>query len=474
MFCVSQLLTTPFFYQSVIALYHLPSHSHLSIGVAMTDGTYYEGTYLLSSSKATRLNTPGESGWVISSLLFKSVVGTGILAFPPSFTAGGLVKACITALLMCYLTIYTMKILILTVRRLRREGLSFSEDGRIEYMDLANLSFHRWGLFLCALSLIVCQIGSVFGFVCFIYSNITAVFPQLYEWQVAVGLFFILAPLCLRRTTNGLRFSSSLGNVALLMGICTIYYYGCTQLHGGAREVKYWTEGGFSVLFGVCLFMFSAHAEVISIEQGMADKSKFLRVMTAVLVGIFFLYIQFGVTTYLFFGEATGMKWDSTLQQLVPGTLFDNIGAGHVINVVRLFMCVAITFQFPIVMLPAFICIEQGLGLDSTVKYEVDPNTHITVNVLRLLLLAAITGLGLVIPGFEFVVAFTGACSNGLIGFVFPPLFYWQICGDELAMGQKIFNWAVCLFGLIGISDSKVIIRTHLSSPHLAVIAASE
>eukprot|EP00457_Paulinella_chromatophora_P007513 gb/GEZN01007536.1/.p1 GENE.gb/GEZN01007536.1/~~gb/GEZN01007536.1/.p1 ORF type:complete len:422 (-),score=61.28 gb/GEZN01007536.1/:238-1503(-) len=396
------------------------------------------------------------------SLFFKSVVGTGILALPPAIKAGGVVLGVLFVLLMCILTIYTMRIIILTVRHLRRQGVARHQDGRIEFMELLVMAFGQWGNVVGSFSVITCQVGSVLGFVCFIYSNMTAVCP-VQAWQVAVVLFVILAPLCLLRTTDGMGWSSSLGNLALVLGLGTIYYYGFSEerlinTDNTVQGLHFWEWSGIAELFGVCLFMFSAHAEIISIEQNMKDRSLFLSLMTATLLCTCLLYIQFGVLVYMFFREETGMKWDGSSNKYVAGTLFDNIQTGIFVNLVKIFMCGAITFQFPIVILPAFLCVEQLFGMQSMVSYEHHPREHMAVSACRLGFLGLICGAGLVVPGFEFVVALTGAFSNGLVAFVLPPLFYWKLVGEELSMREKAFNWLVCTFGVLGCTYSTYVL----------------
>lgn len=60
---------------------------------------------------------------------------------------------------------------------------------------------------------------------------------------------------------------------------------------------------GLGLMFGVALFMFSAHMESVSIEQDMFDRSQFHRMLWATFAVIVLMYLSFGVLVYMFFGE---------------------------------------------------------------------------------------------------------------------------------------------------------------------------
>lgn len=435
------------------------------------------------------------------STLFKAIVGTGILALPSAMKQCGLVLGVFLIGAMCIFSLYTMTAIIKTIWRLRERGVAADRDGKIEYSDINFLAFGRFGTALSSFCLITCQVGSVIGYLVFISSNICAVFEIEDAWKPLCLCAPVLMGLALLRDTVILSKTAIMGNLALFLGIFAIYWAGGHD-KDAFTDYKTLDVTGLSTMFGVALFMFSAHAEIVSIEQSMEKPREFLKVLNWGFVFIVVLYLQFGVLVYLFFGERTGMKVvDKHGHEVyVEGTIFDNIGTGYFANSVKLLMSVCLLFQYPITLLPASICIEQLLGLvtsmgdsdsgalDQDLLGEVDlysdypkayddkelsVNSNIEVgarleparrqasydakrNILRICLVGFTAFIASGEVSFEFITSFTGCFSNGLLAFILPPLFYAKVCGDTMSPSAHLFNKFVLVVGVVGCGYSSI------------------
>eukprot|EP00656_Telonema_subtile_P034222 TRINITY_DN38338_c0_g1_i1.p1 TRINITY_DN38338_c0_g1~~TRINITY_DN38338_c0_g1_i1.p1 ORF type:complete len:456 (-),score=80.68 TRINITY_DN38338_c0_g1_i1:183-1550(-) len=393
--------------------------------------------------------------------LFKSVVGTGMIALPPAVKTTGYLLAPIGVCIMCALSLYTMAIIIRSIRGLRKK--LEQPDKNIEWLCLSQ----RLGPGLNALSsfsLISCQLGSCVAYVVFILMHCSEVI-DIEVWGLAGIVLLGAVPLALLRSMDRLSFTSVIGNITLIVAIVTVYDYGFKHgdmsnvSHGRAAvnntELVAFKPSGLASFFGVALFMFSAHAECISVEQAMTDRKQFTTVLGTCFGAIILLYLQFGLIVYFLYGDRTGTKDDGD-----DGTIFDNMGSGVFVDVVKITMSMVLFAQFPLTLLPATIMMESLCGVDpgSDAQRTKQPRA-ISNAVWRIVLRVGATVLIVVISaivvkyasnGFQLVVELTGSFSNGIIAFVLPPLFYRNTCGDQLTPMERAVNWGVLGFGTAG------------------------
>ncbi len=404
--------------------------------------------------------------------MLKALVGSGMLALGPAVKACGLVLGCTIVCLMAILSLYTMRIILITIHKLRANGHKADRDGRIEYFEINQIAFESLGSWASSFCMITCQLGSCMAFLTFATSNLSQIFTFLKPWQVTLALVIAVTPLCFLRTTRPLSFTSSLGNLSLVLTIVTIYIYGFSQnsissltAHVESRPLVDW-EGG-SVMFGISLFMFSAHAEMIPIEQDAAERKTFLSLLNWSFLGITILYLQFGALVFAFFGPHTGEQWNPEAGKYMPGTIFDNLSNAHgagssglgtvVVSSVRALMSITLLVQFPVSLLPCSKNIELLLGLDSM-------SGDVRVTIVRLLEVILIGLCVIAIPGFEFITAITGSFSCGLMAFVLPPMFYHKVCGEDMGFGLKVWNAVVCVVGIVGCAYSTAVVVMQASS----------
>lgn len=170
--------------------------------------------------------------------LFKSVVGTGIFAYPAAVREAGWVLCTAVAVVFFVINLYTMVVLNLAIVALREQGRGVDSDGRIEYHQLTAAVLHRRVNSAFLGIVVIAQLGTLASMTVFVVDQITSMVPAT-SWHVAVAMAVIVAPLCCLRTTGHAAFAAAMsaGSVAVLVGVGTLVYYGLGP-HGGFRTAS--------------------------------------------------------------------------------------------------------------------------------------------------------------------------------------------------------------------------------------------
>ena len=262
-------------------------------------------------------------------VLFKAVVGTGIFALPPAIRASGWVLGSGLVILVAALSAYTMWLVVASVQELRNRGF-VGAGGTVEFQDMTKAAYPRLHLPII-ISCLLANLGAIIGFQEFSISNLMAFFPGSERWHVTIGIGLFVAPLSLLRSTTHPIFHSAMmfGNLAVALAASSVLYFGLTKHTESLLSLTAVDSGGLGLTFGVCIFMFAAHMEIVSIEQvlipnpdpnpdpdpyfdpeqDMRDKSKAFTLVWVTFLFLTLLHLAFGVLVFSAFGEATGRVW---------------------------------------------------------------------------------------------------------------------------------------------------------------------
>ncbi len=394
----------------------------------------------------------GENGRRSSTLasavvLFKSVVGTGLFALPPAIRSAGWALGSAVMLLLAAVTVYTLQIIILGVREVRRRravGGSPSHRLRIEFQDLTAATFTPAQNALIVSVCVLGQLGSVIGYWAFATDSVISLFPAVERWQTTLGMALFLAPLALLRTTSHPIFQAAMvfGNCAVLVAVATVLLDG--SLHGGVRPLARAADGsGLGVIFGVSVFMFTGYMEVVTIEGDMARRSEYARMLNATFGAIICLYALFGALVYSFYGEATGRVWAAEPKpgHWADATIMRNLSPGFVTDAVKLAFSANLVLMTPITLLPASKAMEDGIGVSSA--------PMAARCAARLALVAAMGGAALLLDNFETITAAVG-CLTGITAFSVPALCYLRLCGEGCGPAHRAWLGFVVGLGAFG------------------------
>ena len=153
------------------------------------------------------------------------------------------------------------------------------------------------------------SVGAIVGFFDFVVANVVTLAPWIRRWHVILAVALFEAPLSLLRSTAhpAFRLVMIFGNVAVAVAAGAVIYFGLSTT--GIQPLSQLTavnSDGLGLTFGVCIFMFSAHMEIVSIEQEMRERERVYDVISYTFAAITALHVIFGFLAYASFGEATG------------------------------------------------------------------------------------------------------------------------------------------------------------------------
>ncbi|WPK26144.1 hypothetical protein PUMCH_003491 [Australozyma saopauloensis] len=233
-------------------------------------------------------------------LLFKALVGSGVLFLPRAFCNGGLLFSTLTLSGFGVLT-YLCYIVLIHSKSIFNKS-SFGELGYLTYGKPLKYSI--------MVSIIISQIGFVATYILFTAENMNAFMKQVFDVTVAKGyIVFIqcclLIPLVLIRDLTKLSFTSFISSVFILLGLVIIFYYAGIQLYteGVGPNIEQFNASTWPMLIGVAVTAFEGIGLILPIQASMERPENFPRVLLVSMVVITTLFVLIGVVGYSAFGE---------------------------------------------------------------------------------------------------------------------------------------------------------------------------
>lgn len=236
-------------------------------------------------------------------LVFKALVGSGVLFLPRAFCNGGLTFSIFTLTLFGFLTFMCYIVLIKT-----KKILNLSSFGE--------LGFKTYGkpLKLCILiSIIISQVGFVATYILFTAENMTSFCrnflsidsPYLTTANIVIIQCILLVPLVLIRNLTKLSLISLISSVFIVVGLVIIFYYSGLQLahEGLGPNIVSFNSKSWSMLIGVAVTSFEGIGLILPIEASMAQPEKFTQVLSVSMVLITALFVSVGTIGYTAFGD---------------------------------------------------------------------------------------------------------------------------------------------------------------------------
>eukprot|EP00735_Rhodelphis_limneticus_P008302 TRINITY_DN211_c0_g1::TRINITY_DN211_c0_g1_i1::g.1613::m.1613 TRINITY_DN211_c0_g1::TRINITY_DN211_c0_g1_i1::g.1613 ORF type:complete len:442 (+),score=24.63,sp/F4ILY9/AVT3B_ARATH/29.93/9e-38,Aa_trans/PF01490.13/3.2e-59 TRINITY_DN211_c0_g1_i1:82-1407(+) len=390
---------------------------------------------------------PLSSHWQSFVTTFKAAVGAGVVALPYAFKQAGLLPGSIGLLLVYAASNYTMRQIVQCIRIVRTrklESFDLIHEPRMDlgYAEVGQEALGSWGRFASYFSLISCQFVAVCSYLIFISENLSEVF-QVPRQTIVLMCFPFILPMALAKNTTYLAPTSTFGNLSVTIAVLTVFYYGFKHSPPSLDHVEL-TNGiaGLPDFFGVVVFTFSAHCEIIPIEFDAGDKPGYYRVLDYAIFCVAVLYGSVASIGYLCFGEDT------------HAIIFKDLGSGAVANFVKVTMSISILFNYPLSLLPATNMLD-GMLLDA------DNTPHRLYRRQKRILRAIVVILSCIVAvsteRFGAVTTLAGG-FNGFLAFVLPPIFYVSLKGRKnCSIGELALNSTLVVLGLIGSIASVVI-----------------
>lgn len=187
----------------------------------------------------------------------------------------------------------------------------------------------------------------------FIAANAHTYFSVSREVVVLVCLPFLIG-FSLLRHIKQLAYPAMLADLMNFTGLAIVYVTDFSLIdietiaQGSSSTIKWvaaLSSGPF--FFGVASYCFGGVGMVLPLENAMANKTHFPRVLKLTIALVTFVFASFGICGYLAFGQAT--------QDLVTLNIE---GHGAMASSVKLLICAGLFFAYPMMLFPVFEALE--------------------------------------------------------------------------------------------------------------------
>jgi len=177
---------------------------------------------------------------------------------------------------------------------------------------------------------------------------------------------------------------------------------------------------------------------VLALEASMPPEHRksFPKIFSLALFVITGLYIFFGASGYVSFGDET----EEIITLNLPPGLFPHI--------VKACLCFSLFFTFPVMMFPVSSLLDKQVALLSNSKAEKLP--FIQGAVLRCVLPVVAGFIVTGIPDFASIMGLIGSTCCMLLSLIMPGLIHSKLFKSGISAWQKLLNHALILTGIVG------------------------
>ncbi|KAJ6835785.1 amino acid transporter ANT1 [Iris pallida] len=375
-----------------------------------------------------------------------SIVGTGVLGLPYAFRVAGWLSGSLGVAAAGLSTYYCM--LLLVQCRDRLEEQDSDESAHIHsYGDLGAKAFGTTGRYLTELLVLVSQAGGAIAYLVFIGQNLSSVFSTGTHNPISPSVFIFLLLLPLEIVLSVIRSLSSLSPFSAFADACNVLAMAIVikedfQLFKSFFKTRKAFNGALGLPFasGVAVFCFEGFSLTLPLEASMSERGKFQWVLSCAFFGITLAYICFGIFGYLAYGDET--------KDIITLNLPHNWSTAAV----KIGLCIALAFTFPIMMHPIHDIMEGKLkssGWFQKICYNVQSAELFGLLGVRMLMVAVMATLASYIPGFGAFISLVGSTVCALLSFVLPALFHLTLMGSHLKPWQRILDYGVLVIGLV-------------------------
>ena len=384
--------------------------------------------------------------------LFKTFLGTGVLALPYAYKTAGLGLSLIVVLLVAILTSYCFFLLLATAED--KAGAN-----KVSLQKLAQEVLGDRGKYAVQISMMIMQLGCCVGILIFTRSFLNHV---LCSFEISnlcnntsFNLFISLAvtiPLSMINNMHYFYIPSLAANFFILVGLTSQMYYNVQLIQQnpefkstGANHLKEFNLTELPLFFGLATYAFEGVGVIFSIKNSMEKPQDFQVLLKIQMVILTIIYLVFPSICYVAIGDR--------LQDIV---FFSLPTDDPFYLLVQILYAVSALLSFPIQLFPALRIIENSRFM----RYRLFNEKGRTKNkILRY-------GLRFFVIGIVFLIAYTaksfhlflnlmGSCVFTFIGFVLPIWIYHAQFKGKISLKKRIINYCILLttifFGATGV-----------------------
>lgn len=390
-------------------------------------------------------------------LLFKALVGLGILFLPRAFCNGGLLFSTLTMSLFGVLTYLCYIILIQSKKIL----------GKSSYGELGFLTHGNPLKYFIMVLIIISQVGFVATYILFTAENMTSFLEALFDIRLNKLTMFLvqcvlLIPLTLIRDLAKLSFTSFTLSLFILVGLVIIFYFSGLQLieEGLGPNIVNFNGSTWSMLIGVAVTSFEGIGLILPIEASMARPERFPLVLLISMTAITLLFVMIGVVGYSAYGENVRLIIILNLPQ-------SNVA----VQLILVLYSIAVFLTGPLQLFPA-IRIGESVIFNSRLFVPADQrktseegrlyhtsgkyNPHIKwmKNFFRAAVVVVITALAWInADNIDKFVSLNGCFACIPLVYIYPPLIHLKTYEKSSRQSRllKIFDYVLIVVGVVAV-----------------------
>ena len=380
------------------------------------------------------LETGRASVWKATLNIINFIEGVGFLALPFAVSKGGI--ATVGAfIIMPFIYWFTAKVLVECLYK--RHRVHGNVRVRSSWNEIGKAIWPRFGGTMVAavqcfdLTVIAPSYLIVCG------SLMESAFPSVpltpALWTCIAAA--VVLPSTFLKSLSQIAWLSVIGIAALLGTAGVILCYGAThQSQWNLKNLLFWDTQGILISLGIVMFSYGSAPIMPSVEESMADRSKFGRALALAYIAAVLFKLTFSIFGFLCFSFAT----DEIVINNLPNSL------PHVI--VSVVFVVSCLFSYALPLLAVFQCIE-----DSNTYFILQTKVRLPRVVffagLRILFVSVTLLAAAFIPHFGFLTSFFGNLSLPLFNCILPCAAHLFLRKRDLSCWQKTLDYIMILFG---------------------------
>lgn len=395
-------------------------------------------------------------------LVFKALVGSGVLFLPRAFFNGGLTFS-IAALALFGLLTYICYLVLIKSKNI----LKFNSFGELGYKTYGN------SLKYCILfSIILSQIGFVATYILFTAENMISFCHNFLQWNgpaITVGNIvliqcILLIPLFLIRNLSKLSMISLISSIFIVIGLVIIFYFsGINLVHNGlGPNIVQFNPNLWSMLIGVAVTSFEGIGLILPIEASMQNPEKFPEVLSVSMAIITTLFISVGVVGYTSFGDQ------------VKSIIILNLPQNKLsVQLIQVLYSIAVFLLAPLQIFPVTRIVESTIfnsslfiKKDKDRKKDEDGKLYHTLgkynpgikwakNVVRALIIVTVSSIAYFNSNnIDKFISFNGCFACIPLVYIYPPLIHlktYKVDKQDNLGGRllKVFDYLLIVTGII-------------------------
>ncbi|XP_042214090.1 amino acid transporter AVT1D-like isoform X4 [Homarus americanus] len=389
----------------------------------------------------------GMSVVLTSIFLMAQMAGAGFLALPKGLADVGWLGIPMM-LLFCVLVGFAGTRLGKSWVMLEERWPQYRQPSRQPYMDIAEKSLGKTGRQITLVSLIINLFGSTTVFIILISEMVASILmhstPEgqcgLTKCQLVIVVGLCVVPFTWLGTPKDFWQASLLAVAATSTAVVVIVVQILTDTESLPDEPHYPnpTVSSFSLGFGSILFAFGGAAVFPTIQNDMADRSKFWKSISCGFTGILSLYLPVALSGYIMYGDQ------------VKSNILLTVNLTVAVEVAIALQIINLLCTFVISSNPVFQSVEDLLHVPNKFGFG-----RILVRTMLVFLQVLI---GLAVPDFALILNLIGGSVISLCTFVLPPLMYMNLVDDKsgpwpqrtIPLWERALLVEIIIVGVIG------------------------